>query len=303
MEIVKGIQDTNIACILRGVHFRLVEPEWQFEWEHHNIFELVNCLSGEFNIIIGDRSVKLETGDWCLIKSGKRHTTANISSGHSSMLIVHFDIDSPKIRKLLQSELFDRIAAARTDGTRFGEFIELFDNLLQRSLIKSYTNTMFIPVGADEGLLVQGHFMLMLYELIQWIRADSISHKVNDGVISSTYHLDLAHQAAVILTERASTVSISEVAKELGVSRIHLSRIFAKVFGVSPQQYMTIYKMKRSRELLATTNLSVKEIAEQLGYPNSSHFNTQYRRWYGVPPGRGRPVFLNKSKEGTESTE
>lgn len=296
MEMVRGFRDLNTSCLLMGVHFRVVEPGWTFELEHHHMFELVSCRSGEFRIDIGTRTLSLSAGDWCLIKSGKRHMTANASDAHSSLLVIHFDVDSPKLRKLLQSDSLDYIPAARTYGTRFSEFVDQFDKLLYRSVVNGDTVQRYLSVGAEESLLVQGHFMLMLYELLQWIRANA-KEEAGDSTMTSTYHLDLAQQAAVMLTERTGSASIGDIAKQLGVSRIHLSRVFAKVFGMPPQQYVASCRMKRARMLLTMTHLSLKEIAEQLGYSNAGHFNTQYRRWFGVSPGKARPKVLRASED------
>jgi AraC-like DNA-binding protein len=81
---------------------------------------------------------------------------------------------------------------------------------------------------------------------------------------------------------------VEEVAKRLGVSYQSLYRHFKQATGLSPKDYANQMRRARGEELLAGTDLSVKEIAARLGYHSASHFSLEFKSLHGVSPSRWR---------------
>lgn len=82
---------------------------------------------------------------------------------------------------------------------------------------------------------------------------------------------------------------IQEVALGLGLSERSLRRRLA-ADNTSYQQLLDETREALATELLATTDLSVEQIAGRLGYAESASFTRAFQRWRGVPPGRYRRV-------------
>lgn len=78
------------------------------------------------------------------------------------------------------------------------------------------------------------------------------------------------------------------LARESGVSKYHLLRLFKATFGTAPWQYAQRRRVARGRLLLRDTNLPVGEIAARLGYESQSAFARAFRRHMGVAPGAYR---------------
>ena len=66
-------------------------------------------------------------------------------------------------------------------------------------------------------------------------------------------------------------------------SRI-VDRLFKKEFGLSVSQYIKEKKIDYAKMLLRTTNLSVSEIAQRLGYINLSHFTASFKQITNMTP-------------------
>jgi AraC family transcriptional regulator len=73
-----------------------------------------------------------------------------------------------------------------------------------------------------------------------------------------------------------------------------LKKTSPKIYSMSPRRYLSEYKLKKAKELLLHTNLSIEEIAEQLYFSSSFHFSKQFRRWTGVSPTHFRPKHSGK---------
>lgn len=67
----------------------------------------------------------------------------------------------------------------------------------------------------------------------------------------------------------AEDVSLDELAAEARLSPFHFARMFKKSVGVPPRVYLTRLRMERTCELLETTDLSITEIAQEVGYSSN----------------------------------
>jgi len=54
--------------------------------------------------------------------------------------------------------------------------------------------------------------------------------------------------------------------------------------GCSPSEYLTELRMRRAATLLVSTNMSVSEIALEVGYLSLSHFSRMFRERFGKTP-------------------
>lgn len=81
---------------------------------------------------------------------------------------------------------------------------------------------------------------------------------------------------------------VDQIAKAVGMSRSHFSRLFKRQTGFSPQDYIVAYRLEKGAQLLSDPSLTQKEVAGKLGYPDVSTFSRMFKRKYGVSPGKYR---------------
>ena len=83
-------------------------------------------------------------------------------------------------------------------------------------------------------------------------------------------------------------ISFEELAQLTNCTARHLSRIFCEVVGMSFRDKRAETRLVRARELLATSQSKVVEVALESGYPSLSLFNLMFTRRFGMSPGRWR---------------
>ena len=88
-----------------------------------------------------------------------------------------------------------------------------------------------------------------------------------------------------IQTNYPDSIQIADIAADLGLSRNYFCRIFKQQMGLSPQEYLVSYRLTKAAELLVDRNISQKEAAMQVGYPDVCAFSRMFKRKYGVAPG------------------
>lgn len=77
---------------------------------------------------------------------------------------------------------------------------------------------------------------------------------------------------------------LSELATEYGYSATHLGKIFHKVIGVTFSNYLLNARINYARLLLLSSEMSISEIAEKLGYYDTAHFINQFKKSVGCTP-------------------
>ena len=83
-------------------------------------------------------------------------------------------------------------------------------------------------------------------------------------------------------------VNYDTLAEELGTSPATFRRRFKQATGSSPHEYLLHCRAAEARRLLGEGDLSIKEIADRLGYRDVYFFSRQFRQLTGVPPGAYR---------------
>ncbi len=82
--------------------------------------------------------------------------------------------------------------------------------------------------------------------------------------------------------------SIEDVAQAIGVSTVHLRRLFQAQGRPPPGELLRELKMQLAEERLQEGSSTLEEIAEELGYAGPSSFSRAFRQWKGCSPGRLR---------------
>lgn len=94
-----------------------------------------------------------------------------------------------------------------------------------------------------------------------------------------------AHDAmARIEASCATALSLGELAREAGLSPFHFLRLFRRVAGVTPYQYLIGARLRRALDLLLDTELPVTRVAYDSGFGDLSNFNHTFRRVIGGTP-------------------
>ncbi len=94
-----------------------------------------------------------------------------------------------------------------------------------------------------------------------------------------------AVEAALWLDTRShEPIDLESAAREAGLSAFHFLRLFTKVLGVTPHQYLVRARLRRAARLLAGDGPSITDIALDVGFGDLSNFVRTFHRAAGVSP-------------------
>jgi transcriptional regulator GlxA family with amidase domain len=105
------------------------------------------------------------------------------------------------------------------------------------------------------------------------------------GAGTEQHHRDLILRLAAQIRENPGGMPpVAELARRTGYSPDHFSRVFLKVTGRRPQDFVIQARMERARQLLAESDLTVGMIAGALGFQDIFYFSRHFRRQTGQAP-------------------
>ena len=87
-------------------------------------------------------------------------------------------------------------------------------------------------------------------------------------------------------------LTLQMIADQLNVSTYYMAHVFKDMSGYAPMTYLQKRRIGEAQTLLIHTDQSISEIAYSLGYDAQSHFNQQFSRHVGMPPGEFRKHYV-----------
>lgn len=85
-----------------------------------------------------------------------------------------------------------------------------------------------------------------------------------------------------------SKITVQEIAAELGSSYSNFRKLFKEYTGSSPALYQQVLRLQRAKELLSTTDMSIKEIAYRLNFDSPDYFSSKFKIKVGCKPSEFR---------------
>lgn len=125
----------------------------------------------------------------------------------------------------------------------------------------------------------------MLAGIVNYLIGIMYSLERNIELNKNHAHVDMVKRARLRIYEALeSSLTIQQIAEEMGVSYSNFRKLFKEYTGLSPATYQQDLKLLRAKELLSTTNLSVKEIAYKLNFDSPDYFSAKFKIKTGRKP-------------------
>lgn len=142
-----------------------------------------------------------------------------------------------------------------------------------------------------EGILQNIAFSFILSVLQTFVPCSQNYHKKSSTKIGSP----LLHQALLFIQDNLSnSIKLTELASYLHISSRHLSRLFISELGESYTDYVRNQRIRRAAILLKETETSIKEIAEETGFPNVHYFTRVFTSAMGSSPALFRSLYISQ---------
>jgi len=123
------------------------------------------------------------------------------------------------------------------------------------------------------------------FELIDDTKSQLIE-KIKNTIVQSVHH-----------SNEDLKINYSEyIESHLNRDYAYLSSLFSEVEGTTIEKYIILQKIERVKELLVYDELTLSEIAYQMGYSNVAYLSNQFKKVTGLTPSHFKQVKENKRK-------
>lgn len=238
---------------------------------------IVYCRSGRILIELGgNQQVRVKPGEMLLIPTGKLVQPMMVSTDVDANALLISDTVLKSVlgsqisiwnRAMYMKEIYvleDTSWAMDMGRYTASIFQNISEPVLYSEIIHSFLRTMLLFVCED------------------LLRKEAMSEK-DDA--SSTHEKEIFNNFLQLIShEQQKRQQVSVYAGKLNITPKYLSAVCKKVSGKTPMRWITESVMEDCYNQLLKTDLSVKEIAHLLGFPNSSFFGQYFRDQAGVTP-------------------
>lgn len=243
---------------------------------HPNTVEISLIREGEGNYFVNNQNYHLKKGDIFIVGKNvihhEGHTLPSYCIGISNL-----DISS----KLLPDHYL--ITSLFSDPKTFKSLTDIAE--MAYDLLKNRNQQ-------DDFLANQIICYALIPDIINSIQYDS------EKIFST--HIDenkLAKKSKIFIEKYYKVIpNIKFIASNLDVSQSYLDHLFNQQYGYSPSSYLNLRRIGEAQTLLIQRgDLSVTNIAYEVGFQTLSHFNHYFKSFSGVSPLKFRQIYTNFS--------
>lgn len=168
-----------------------------------------------------------------------------------------------------------------------GETVEPCGLIAKRMTDKVFFNDLLRHVVSNyyRNKVEQANYWLQA-ALYEFFYMETIDKESTRGTDSNERNIYLICDAISEACGRWPT--LYSLAKEYGYSQAYLGRLFHRTTGMKFSDYIINVKIERAKSLLRSSEYSIANIAEQLGYCDSCFFTRQFKKKTGLSPSRYR---------------
>ncbi|MFI3212777.1 MAG: AraC family transcriptional regulator [Eubacteriales bacterium] len=233
-------------------------------------FELIYVIAGENEIEIEGEIYHGKAGDLFLIPPFCKHDIHTTHQNPHDNYWIHFDIEPFYLSDQLQQSIMGN-RGGYCEG--IGEKVELI--------------RFFGQIEKERKEMLPGYRTMqqnIFQNIITYLLRIKIGKEEKFTNISKREYRIMAQASEYINENMNRFITVGEVAKNLHISEPYLYKIFANIIHISPNAYMKLLRAKKAKLLIETTDKSLNDIAEELGFSTYYYFSNFFKKVYGQSP-------------------
>lgn len=227
------------------------ENNMNFPKHIHQSFEIMLVTDGTMDVTVDRREYTLKKGDAIFIFPNQVHSLRSDKSEHITFVF------SPLLVNAYFSKIKDKIPASP---------VFCPDEYIKKALYS---------LSADSSVILKKG---VLYSVCAAF--DKNAEYVPPDYKSRHFYEIFSY----IENNYTKECSLSEAAKQIGMNYSYVSRDFARLVGMSFNDYVNLMRLNMACHLLKNTEYSVTECALESGFGSTHTFNRNFREQYGITP-------------------
>ncbi|NMA83867.1 MAG: helix-turn-helix transcriptional regulator [Epulopiscium sp.] len=248
---------------------------WENDIHSHNYFQILFMIGGKGNVNIDGETFEIKKGTVFIIPPTTNH--AIICEGTDSkhfpkILDIKFDINNEDIKSDLLKLPYNN------EIDNFDYFQLKLENLIKELQRQDKYCTEVVNMS----------FSVTLIKLMRSCKGEKINAQITydqlEGLdiqlkgVDATELLDFIHQ------NFDKIISLNDLVKLGNTNKTTLTHIFKELYGTTPIRYINDLRMRKAKDLLVNSNISISEISELVGLQSIHYFSRKFKEMEGCSP-------------------
>lgn len=258
-----------------------ITPNSMPMYHFHNAYEVYYLWSGERYYFIKDKSYHIKKGDLILINEYTTHRAiASQNISYEDFLVT---FKKPFLNELTKITSFNLYECFTKDVhvIHLDDEAQKMVEALLLNMLDEYKNK---PTGHHFYIKTSLAQLLILAKR----HAGNIPDYVDEHMSSTHKIIDEA--TGYINNNYGEDITLEFMSDKFFISTHYFSRIFKKLTGLTFIEYLNSVRIKEAQKLLATTNLSINEIGERVGFKSNTHFGRIFKKIADTSPSEYRKL-------------
>lgn len=251
----------------------------------HDFISIIYILSGSCTYTIDGESYAVKKGDLIICNPGVYHgktflpneEVSEFQVGFHQLHIQHLPKEcliAPDASPVFQLNQYDQ------------DFYQVYQEMMLDQEKKEPGSNLTLK------LLVMKLIVIILKETYPYIPKEDMEFCHFESYDKSTIASTLMNY---LNTNYMQKISLDKMSKNMYLSPSYVSKVFKEETGETLIQYLTKLRLEKAIELLEEDRLSIKEIAQHVGYDDAYYFSRLFKRHYGYPPSQYKTKLLKNA--------
>lgn len=249
------------------------ENDWHSTAHFHPFTEIFFITNGQGTFLLDDKIVKVNKWDLIIINPNCLHTEksslSDVPLEYTVLGVDNLLLNFPESYSLIDNDRQIKQYIIKNCFRDKDVILDYFDQLILEVEHKAF----------NYELACKSMLILFITHIIRTTTSslfiEESQEKINLECMKIKNYID-AHYSQNITLDFLSDLSY--------MNKFHLVHTFTKEIGVSPINYVITRRIQEAKNLLATTNYSIRDIASIVGFSNSSYFSQMFRKVSGMSP-------------------
>ena len=256
----------SLSFQLESITKSKYDSDWHSTLHTHPFTELFYVVDGKGEFNIQGQRFPVKPNDFVIINPQVEHT--ELSSPDEPLEYIVLGINGLS---------FSNLTPVSEGGHPFS-FFNLRDE--QKDILR-YLNAM-----VQEATSQSMSYELVCHNLLEILLIKILRHQHFDLEVDkqSKATKDISFIKHYLETYYHESIQLEDLASMTHLSRFYISHSFKKEIGMSPMEYLIAIRIKESKILLRTTNYSISQVADIVGFTTPTYFSKQFRKSTGISP-------------------
>lgn len=238
----------------------------------HDFVELSIVVEGTTVYHIGDKTYTLKAGDVVCLNPYTMHWEEQPDTSDSHQL--HIGIENFQLLGY-EPNCFPARSPILNLGCYHNDFMETIQQIInekngtdhfQDLAMKYLVNHLWVHI-----------FRAVVSQSIQLMPKNSKKSDKKKLINDIIYYLETYH---------AENIRLESLSSKMYISPAYISKLFKEETGDTPINYLIKVRMNKAKELLENEEMSIKEVANLVGYQDAYHFSKLFKKYFNISPSK-----------------